>query len=221
MKEGLALKEVITDRDIQIDKSKSLLERAKEQTELTAVANNELKTAVERFRKQAQAQKDKLELDINDLRSQLKLRDNKLITADEEIAVLRDQSGGATKALSQEKKRLEEVEDNLQTALTAGRQRETALKSQIEAKAEDINKLERKTAEMVRRLHQFDLEKDETREREERLNSLLSEGSEQHGALQGEMESLKSQYDRRLRLAEENRRENESSISLLEKDMEG
>lgn len=73
---------------------------------------------------------------------------------------------------------------------------------------------------MVRRLHQFDLEKDETREREERLNSLLSEGSEQHGALQGEMESLKSQYDRRLRLAEENRRENESSISLLEKDME-
>ena len=56
---------------------------------------------------------------------------------------MRDQSGGATKALSKEKKRLEEVEDNLQRSLTAGRQRETALKSTIEGKEEEIAKLER------------------------------------------------------------------------------
>ena len=64
-------------------------------------------------------------------------------SANDEILVLRDQSGGATKALSKEKKRLEEVEDNLQRSLTAGRQRETALKSTIEGKEEEIAKLER------------------------------------------------------------------------------
>lgn len=60
---------------------------------------------------------------------------------------------------SQEKKRLEEVEDSLQQALLAGKQREAQLNSEIESKEEFIHKLERKNAEMVRRLHQFDLEK--------------------------------------------------------------
>ena len=74
---------------------------------------------------------------------QLKLKESHLKSSNDEILVLRDQSGGATKALSKEKKRLEEVEDNLQRALTAGRQRETALKSTIEGKEEEIAKLER------------------------------------------------------------------------------
>lgn len=59
----------------------------------------------------------------------------------------------------QEKKRLEEVEDSLQQALLAGKQREAQLNSEIESKEEFIHKLDRKNAEMVRRLHQFDLEK--------------------------------------------------------------
>ena len=74
---------------------------------------------------------------------QLKIKESHLKSANDEILVLRDQSGGATKALSKEKKRLEEIEDNLQRALTAGRQRETALKSTIEGKEEEIAKLER------------------------------------------------------------------------------
>ena len=77
------------------------------------------------------------------LKHQLKIKESHLKSANDEILVLRDQSGGATKALSKEKKRLEEVEDNLQRSLTAGRQRETALKSTIEGKEEEIAKLER------------------------------------------------------------------------------
>ena len=73
----------------------------------------------------------------------MKIKESHLKSANDEILVLRDQSGGATKALSKEKKRLEEVEDNLQRSLTAGRQRETALKSTIEGKEEEIAKLER------------------------------------------------------------------------------
>ena len=65
------------------------------------------------------------------------------------------------------------------------------------------------------------MEKDETKEREDRLNNLLSEGNETYGALQNEMESLKSQYDRRLRAADENRKENEANLIALEKDIEG
>ena len=37
---------------------------------------------------------------------------------------------------------------------------------------------------MVRRLHTLDLEKEEIREREDRLNSLLNEGNATYGALQ-------------------------------------
>ena len=58
---------------------------------------------------------------------------------------------------------MEEVEDNLQKALTAGRQREAALKSSIEGQTDEITRLERKNGEMVRRLHQLDLEKEEIR----------------------------------------------------------
>ena len=65
------------------------------------------------------------------------------------------------------------------------------------------------------------MEKDETKEREDRLDNLLSEGNETYGALQNEMESLKSQYDRRLRAADENRKENEANLIALEKDIEG
>lgn len=79
----------------------------------------------------------------NPSKHQLKIKESHLKSANDEILVLRDQSGGATKALSKEKKRLEEVEDNLQRSLTAGRQRETALKSTIEGKEEEIAKLER------------------------------------------------------------------------------
>ena len=56
--------------------------------------------------------------------------------------------------------------------------------------------------------------------REERLNSLLSEGNETYGALQNEMESLKSQYERRLRTCDETKRENEATIHSLEVDIE-
>jgi len=56
--------------------------------------------------------------------------------------------------------------------------------------------------------------------REERLNSLLSEGNETYGALQNEMESLKSQYERRLRTCDETKRENEGTIHSLEVDIE-
>ena len=181
---------------------------------------NSIKDTLERNRKTARAQQDKLELEIAELRSNLKLKDQRIITAEEEINLLRDKSGGATKALSKEKKRLEEIEDSLQKSIAVGKQRETQLKSEIETKTEEIGRLERKNAEMVRRLHQFDLEKDEMAERESRLNNLLSEGNETYGALQNEMESLKSQYERRLRVAEENRRECELSITSLEKDVE-
>ena len=73
---------------------------------------------------------------------------------------------------------------------------------------------------MVRRLHQLDLEREEIREREERLNNLLNEGNATYGALQDEMESLRNQYERRIRSGEDNRKELESQITKLEGDTE-
>lgn len=66
----------------------------------------------------------------------------------------------------------------------------------------------------------MNLVKDDMTDREERLNNLLNEGNETSSALQTEMESLKNQYERRLRTAEETRRENEANIVLLEKDID-
>ncbi|CBY39750.1 unnamed protein product, partial [Oikopleura dioica] len=215
LKDSIQQKETISERDLALDKSKKELDRAKEEVKFAAAD-------VEQGRKLFQAEKERLEEQVSDLRTQLKQREQRIFSAEEEISLLRDKSGGATKALSKEKKRLEEVEDSLQQALLAGKQRETQLNSEIESKEEFIHKLERKNAEMVRRLHQFDLEKDEMIGREERLNSLLSEGNETYGALQNEMESLKSQYERRLRTCDETKRENEGNetYGALQNEME-
>ena len=214
MSEIFNLKESIAEDHLQLEKVRAQLDRSKEETAQVKSDQSSLKDTLERNRKTTRAVIDKHELEIAELRSNLNLKDQRIITAEEEITLLRDKSGGATKALSKEKKRLEEIEDSLQKNIAAGKQRETQLRSEIEAKSEEIGKLERKNAEMVRRLHQFDLEKDEMNERETRLNNLLSEGNETYGALQNEMESLKSQYERRLRVADENRRECENSISV-------
>lgn len=143
------MKEALSDRDLELSKSKSILDRTKDEKNICESVQSDLKESIERIRKQTKQAKESLENEISELRTQLKHRDNKLLAASDEISVLRDQSGGATKALSQEKKRLEEVEDNLQRAIAAGRQRETSLKSEIETKIEEISKSERKNAEMV------------------------------------------------------------------------
>jgi len=51
-------------------------------------------------RKLFQAEKERLEEQVSDLRTQLKQREQRIFSAEEEISLLRDKSGGATKALS-------------------------------------------------------------------------------------------------------------------------
>ena len=150
-------------RGFELEKEQKALDRAKKDLQNSLESYDQLKADLDRARKSHQKQREKLELDLTELRHQIKVKETHLKSANEEIIVLRDQSGGATKALSKEKKRLEEVEDNLQKALTAGRQREASLKSAIDGQADEIARLERKNAEMVRRLHQLDLEKEEIR----------------------------------------------------------
>lgn len=153
----------LTTRGFELEKEQKALERAKKDLQNSLESYDQLKADLDRARKTHHEQREKLEIDLNEARHQLKVKETHLKSANEEIIVLRDQSGGATKALSKEKKRLEEVEDNLQKALTAGRQREAALKSSIEGQTDEITRLERKNGEMVRRLHQLDLEKEEIR----------------------------------------------------------
>lgn len=153
----------MTTRGFELEKEQKSLDRAKKDLQNALDSYDQLKADLDRARKTHQEQREKLEIDLNETRHQLKVKETHLKSANEEIIVLRDQSGGATKALSKEKKRLEEVEDNLQKALTAGRQREAALKSSIEGQTDEITRLERKNGEMVRRLHQIDLEKEEIR----------------------------------------------------------
>lgn len=150
-------------RGFELEKEQKALDRAKKDLQNSLESYDQLKADLDRARKSHQEQREKLELDLTELRHQIKVKETHLKSANEEIVVLRDQSGGATKALSKEKKRLEEVEDNLQKALTAGRQREASLKSAIDGQADEVARLERKNAEMVRRLHQLDLEKEEIR----------------------------------------------------------
>ena len=150
-------------RGFELEKEQKALDRAKKDLQNSLESYDQLKADLDRARKSHQEQREKLELDLTELRHQIKVKETHLKSANEEIVVLRDQSGGATKALSKEKKRLEEVEDNLQKALTAGRQREASLKSAIDGQVDEVARLERKNAEMVRRLHQLDLEKEEIR----------------------------------------------------------
>ena len=166
----------MTTRGFELEKEQKALERAKKDLQNSLESYDQLKADLDRARKTHQEQREKLELDLSELRHQLKVKETHLKSANEEIVVLRDQSGGATKALSKEKKRLEEIEDNLQKALTAGRQRETSLKSSIESQSDEIARLERKNAEMVRRLHQLDIEKEEIRYVLEKLQLALKYG---------------------------------------------
>ncbi|CAG5090077.1 Oidioi.mRNA.OKI2018_I69.PAR.g12454.t1.cds [Oikopleura dioica] len=229
-KEKLSFSQMVEESNRSVHQLKLNLERVTNENSTLAAEIEEAKLKYKALLKDSIQQKEtiserdlaleKSKKELDRAKEELKQKEQRIFSAEEEISVLRDKSGGATKALSKEKKRLEEVEDSLQQALLAGKQREAQLNSEIESKEEFIHKLERKNAEMVRRLHQFDLEKDEMVEREERLNNLLSEGNETYGALQNEMESLKNQYERRLRTCDETKRENEATIHSLEVDIE-
>merc|ERR1712113_834303 len=107
--EVVELRVTIQTGDFELEKQRVALERSKKDLESSADSYDQLKADLDKTRKTYHEQREKFEIEITELKHQIKIKENHLKSANDEIIALRDQSGGATKALSKEKKRLEEV----------------------------------------------------------------------------------------------------------------
>jgi len=98
--EIVELRGTIQSREFDLEKSRVALERSKKDFEGLQDSYDQLKSDLDKARKTYHEQREKFELEQTEFKHQLKIKESHLKSANDEILVLRDQSGGATKALS-------------------------------------------------------------------------------------------------------------------------